>query len=180
MIHARKKLGIYTAEIFGFSVSFANITGVKTMVKIEKILFPTELMEYSFKILPYVLAMAEKFNSTIYLLHVIEDLSKWGGFYIPHLSLDVYQNEALEAAEKLLDRVCKQKMQGCPKFERRICSGDPAPEILKTIDSDDINLVIMGTHGNKGLEHAIFGSVAEKVVKKSPVPVLVVNPYTLK
>ena len=46
------------------------------MVKIDKILFPSELREYSLKILPYVVSMSEKYNSTIYLLHVIDDISK--------------------------------------------------------------------------------------------------------
>ena len=150
------------------------------MVKIEKILFTTELRDYSLKILPYVTSMSEKYNSIIYLLHVIEDLSKWGGFYIPHISLDIYQKEAIEAAEKLMDKVCRQHMQGCHNFQRRILSGNPATEILKTIDSEAIDLVVMGTHGPKGLEHAIFGSVAEKVVKNSAVPVLTINPYRLK
>ena len=150
------------------------------MVKIDKILYPSELREYSLKILPYVLSMSEKYNSTIYLLHVIDDISKWGGFYLPHISLDLYQKEALEAAEKFLEKVCEQQMKGCPNFERRILSGDPAAEILKTIDSEAIDLVVMGTHGYKGLEQAIFGSVARKVVKNSPVPVLTINPYKLK
>jgi nucleotide-binding universal stress UspA family protein len=150
------------------------------MLKIDKILFPSELREYSLKILPYVISMSEKFNSKIYLLHVIEDFSKWGGFYIPHISLDVYQKEAMEAAEKLMDRVCRDQMQGCPDFQRIILSGNPASEILKTIDSEAIDLVVMGTHGYKGLEHAIFGSVAEKVVKNSAVPVLTINPYKRK
>ena len=150
------------------------------MVKIDKILFPSELREYSLKILPYVLSMSEKYSSTIYLLHVIDDISKWGGFYVPHISLDLYQKEAMEAAEKFMDKVCEQQMKGCPNFERRILSGDPAVEILKTINAETIDLVVMGTHGYKGLEHAIFGSVARKVVKNSPVPVLTINPYKLK
>ncbi len=150
------------------------------MVNIDKILFPTELKEYSLKMLPYVISISEKYSSSIYLLHVIADIRKWGGFYIPHTSLDSYQREAMEAAEKFMDKVCEQQMQDYPNFERRICSGEPDAEILKTIESEDIDLVIMGTHGYKGLEHAIFGSAAEKVVKKSPVPVMVVNPYTLK
>jgi nucleotide-binding universal stress UspA family protein len=150
------------------------------MVKIDKILFPSELREYSLKILPYVLSMSEKYNSTIYLLHVIDDISKWGGFYLPHISLDLYQKEAMEAAEKFMDKICDDQMKGCPNFERKICSGDPATEILKTIDAEAIDLVMMGTHGYKGLERAIFGSVARKVVKNSPIPVLTINPYKLK
>ena len=150
------------------------------MIKIDKILFPSELREYSLKILPYVLSMSEKYNSTIYLLHVIDDISTWGGFYIPHISLDLYQKEAMEAAEKFMDKACEHQMKGCPNFERRILSGDPAAQILKTIDSEAVDLVVMGTHGYKGLEQAIFGSVARKVVKNSPVPVLTINPYKLK
>ena len=150
------------------------------MLKIEKILFPSELTEYSLKILPYVISMSEKYSSEIHLLHVVQDISEWGGFYIPHISFDLYQKEAIEAAEKLMDKVCRQQMQGCPNFQRIILSGDPAAEILKTIDSEAIDLVVMGTHGYKGLEHTIFGSVAEKVVKNSAVPVLTINPYNLK
>jgi nucleotide-binding universal stress UspA family protein len=86
----------------------------------------------------------------------------------------------MEAAEKFMDKVCEHQMKGCPNFERRILSGDPAAEILKTIDSEAVDLVVMGTHGYKGLEQAIFGSVARKVVKNSPVPVLTINPYKLK
>jgi len=86
----------------------------------------------------------------------------------------------LKGAEKALDRVCEEQLQSCPNFQRRVLSSDPAQEILKTIDSEGIDLVIMGTHGRKGLEHVFFGSVAENVVKKSPVPVLTINPYTVK
>jgi len=149
------------------------------MVEIKKILFPCELGQNSVKILPYVLSVAERYNGKIYLLHVIEDILKWGGFYVPHLSVELFQKEALKAAGKFMDKVCEEKTRGCPNFIRRIVSGDPATEILKTIESEDIDLVIMGTHGRKGLEHTLFGSVAEKVVKKSPVPVLIVNPYKI-
>jgi len=150
------------------------------MVEIKKILFPCDLTENSSKVLPYVLSVSEKYNSMIYLLHVVQDLLKWGKLYIPHPSMDDFQKEALEGAEKGMDRVCQEQLQSCPNFQRRIVSGDPAVEILKTIDSESIDLVIMGTHGRKGLEHTIFGSVAENVLRKSPVPVLVVNPHKLK
>jgi nucleotide-binding universal stress UspA family protein len=55
--------------------------------------------------------------------------------------------------------------------------GDPAEEILKYIAQEKVDLVIMGTHGRKGLDRVLFGSVANEVVKKSPVPVLTINPY---
>ena len=151
------------------------------MVEIKKILFPIDFTENSSIIFPYVLSVSEKYDGMIYLLHVVEDLSTWSsGFYIPQISLTRYQEEALKGAEKTMKRVCKEQLQGCPNFQKRILSGDPAQEILKTIESEGIDLVIMGTHGRKGLEHVFFGSVAENVVKKSPVPVLTINPYKLK
>jgi nucleotide-binding universal stress UspA family protein len=152
------------------------------MRNIKKILFPIDLTEDSSKILPYVLSVSEKYNSMIYLLHVLEDLRLGYRAYVPnvpHNALNIFQKEALQIAEKAMDRVCEEQLQGCPNFQRRITSGDPVAEILRIIDAEDIDLVIMGTHGRKGLEHVVFGSVAEKVLKKSPVPVLVMNPYNV-
>ena len=150
------------------------------MVEIKNILFPIDLTENSSKILPYVLSVSEKYNSMIYLIHVVQDLHRWGRVYIPHTSMDKFQQEALENAEKALDTVCEEQLESCPNFQRRVVSGDPAMEILKTIETEDIDLVVMGTHGRKGLEHILMGSVAGNVVKRSPVPVMTVNPYNLK
>ena len=150
------------------------------MIEIKKILFPLDLTENSSKILPYVLSVSEKYNSQIYLLHVVQDLNKWGKLYVPHPSMDKFQEEAIKNAEKAMDKICKNQLQSCPNFQKRVVSGDTVDEILKIIESESIDLLIMGTHGRKGLEHVIFGSVAENVVKKSPVPVLSINPYKLK
>jgi nucleotide-binding universal stress UspA family protein len=149
-------------------------------VEIKRILFPVDFTEHASKILPYVLSIAEKYDAMIYLLHVVEDFSKWGGLYIPHIPVDRFQAEALKGAEKTLDKVCQEQLQGCPNFQKTILFGDPATEILKTIEAEGIDLVIMGTHGRKGLELVFFGSVAENVVKKSPAPVLTINPYKVK
>ena len=150
------------------------------MVVIKKILFPCDFTENSTKILPYALSICEKYGAVIYLLHVVEDFSQWGGFYVPHIPFDRFREGALKGAERTLDRVCEEQMLGCPNFERKIVFGDPAQEILKTIESEKIDLVVMGTHGRKGLELVFFGSVAENVVKKSPAPVLTINPYKVK
>ena len=150
------------------------------MLEIKRILFPIDFTRNSSKILPYVLSISKKYEAVIYLFHVIEDFSEWGGFYIPHIPIKRYHEEALKGAQRTLDRVCKEQLQNCSGFEKRIVFGDPAQEILKSIESEAVDFVIMGTHGSKGLEHVFFGSVAETVVKKSPVPVLTVNPYRVK
>jgi nucleotide-binding universal stress UspA family protein len=150
------------------------------MLEIKRILFPIDFTENSSKFLPYVLTVSEKCDGMICLLHVVEDFSKWDGFYIPHIPLERYHEEALKGAEKTMNKVCEEQLQSCPNFQRKILFGDPAQEILKAIEEESIDLVIMGTHGRKGLEHVVFGSVAETVVKKSPVPVMTINPYLRK
>jgi nucleotide-binding universal stress UspA family protein len=150
------------------------------MLEIKKILFPFDLTENSSKILPYVLSISEKYNSLVYLIHVVQDLNKWGKLYVPHPSMDKFQEEAIEVAKKAVDTVCENHLQRCPNFQKKVVSGDTVEEILKVVESEEIDLLIMGTHGRKGLEHVFFGSVAENVVKKSPVPVLVINPYKVR
>lgn len=150
------------------------------MVEIKKILFPVDYIENSSKILPYVLSMAEKYESMIYLLHVVPNIDKWGVHYLPHPSMKTFQAEAMEGAKKAMEKLCNDQLKGCPNFKRLLVSGDPAIEILNMVEAEGIDLVIMGTHGRKGLEQVFFGSVAEKVVKKSPVPVFVINPHKIE
>ena len=64
-----------------------------------------------------------------------------------------------------------------PGTKTAVVAGDAAEKIIEYIEDQNIDLVIMGTHGRKGMDKIIFGSVAERVVKTSPVPVMVVNPY---
>jgi nucleotide-binding universal stress UspA family protein len=153
------------------------------MKEIKRILFPVDFTENSSKVSPYVLSISEKYDAEIYLLHVVVDFSQWGGYDISDIRMGRYrefQEEAFKDAETILERVCEEHLQDYPNFQKRILSGDPAKEILKFTESKEIDMVIMGTHGRKGLDHVFFGSVAENVLRKSPVPVLVINPHTLK
>jgi nucleotide-binding universal stress UspA family protein len=148
------------------------------MRKIQKILFPYDLSENALKVLPYALSLSKKYDGEIHVLYV-EDVHVWGGHYVPHPSMEVFLEEAREAAQRALDKFCDEQLLACPYFQKKTVSGDPANEILKMIESEDIDLVVMGTHGRRGIKYRVFGSVAETVVKKSPVPVLVVNPHNL-
>jgi nucleotide-binding universal stress UspA family protein len=91
----------------------------KAMIEIKKILFPLDLTENSSKILPYVLSVSEKYNSLVYLLHVVQDLNKWGKLYVPHPSMDKLQKEANEAAKKAMDTFVKISYKAAPIFKKR-------------------------------------------------------------
>ena len=147
------------------------------MLTIKKILFPCDLSEHSILLLKYVMSLSEKYGSEVYVLHVVQDLKHWGTMYLNYDFLNVGETEVFHSAEKALNRFCKTYFHNCSNVHKRIVSGMPSTEILKAIKQYDIGLVVMGTHGYTGIEHTIFGSVTENVIKKSAVPVLVVNPY---
>ena len=150
------------------------------MVTINRILYPIDFSECSYRVLPYVVSLAEKFGAAIYLLYVARDLRHFAGFHVPHTSISLFTKELLEASERMMDDVCKEHLDRCPNFQRKVTVGDAGETIVKTAETEEVDLIVMGTHGRKGLDRTLFGSVAGYVVKHASVPVLTVNPYRLK
>jgi len=83
--------------------------------------------------------------------------------------VDKLMEWADKSANKRLEQVCEKYLDGCPLYIKHVSVGDPAQEILKLIDSEKVDMVVMASNGEKG--HYRFGSVTEKVVKNAPIPV---------
>ena len=147
------------------------------MKDFKKILFPVDLSESSPKLVPYVTTMAEKFGAEIHLLFVARVFQYFSGIYVPHPSISKFEDEIVEGAKKRLKEFTEEYFSDFPETRAEVVPGDISEEILKYTGSKGIDLLILGTHGRKGLEKVVFGSVAERVAKTSPVPVLLVNPY---
>jgi len=149
------------------------------MKEFKKILFPVDLSETSPKLVPFVKSMAKKFDAEIHLLFIARIFQHFTSIYVPHASINLFETEIVEGAVKKLYESKEEYFADFPETRSNVVIGDAAEEIMKYIQSEGIDLVIMGTHGRKGVDKVIFGSVAEKVVKTSPVPVLIVNPYNV-
>jgi nucleotide-binding universal stress UspA family protein len=149
------------------------------MLAIQKVLFPCDLTPHSAKILTYALALADTFKARLCILHVVQDLRSWAGLYMPHKHLGLEQQEVVAHAQKSLIQFCLEIPAAREKAEKHVVSGDPVEEIIAFAKKEAIDLIVMGTHGRTGLEYSLFGSVAAKVVRLSPVPVLTVNPETV-
>jgi len=147
------------------------------MKEFKRILFPVDLSESSAKIVPYVQTVAKKFGSKIHILFVARVFDYFTGIYVPLPSIATMEKDIIDGAEKRLDEFVEQYFSDYPETITSVVSGDATDMIIQYITSNEIDLVIMGTHGRKGLDKAIFGSVAGHVVKTAPVPVMVVNPY---
>ncbi len=119
--------------------------------------------------------LAEKFSAKLIVLHVINEPIDLRGFYVPHISFDKLEEEIEEGAKKMMESFCRQHMAGFENFEPLIVPGLPYDEIITQAEAHGADLIVLGTHGRTGLDHVLFGSTAEKVVRKSQAPVLTVR-----
>jgi nucleotide-binding universal stress UspA family protein len=97
------------------------------------------------------------------------------GFYVPHISFEKLEEEIEEGARKMMEKFCRSHIRDFDNFETQIVPGVPYDEITRKAQEISADLIIMGTHGRTGLDHVLFGSTAEKVVRKSAVPVMTVR-----
>lgn len=146
------------------------------MNEIRKILFPTDFSQGADEVLSYAISMAEKYNAEINILHVVHQIADMTNFYVPHMSFDVIEAEMEDAARTNLEKVCGERLEGKLAYNICIRKGIPYREIISATEELGTDIIVMGTHGHKGIDHVLFGSTAEKVVRNSKVPVLTVRP----
>ena len=144
------------------------------IMEVNKVLWPTDFSSSAEKALPFVTDLTQKYGAEIHVLYVIEDLahheSWYGDFDRSHV--DKLLDWADKSAKKRLDQVCEKYLNSCPLYIKHIAVGDPAQEILRLVEKEKVDMVVLATHGRKG--HFSFGSVTERVVKNAPVPVVTV------
>jgi nucleotide-binding universal stress UspA family protein len=146
------------------------------MKQVQKILFPIDFASHFESLVPWVSTFADKFGATVYVLFVTQDLSNFSTFFVPHSNIQSFQEEAMGAARKKMAAAAQEFFNRFPKLETRVEVGAPAEQILALAKKEKVDLIIMGVHGRKGLDRAIFGSVADKVVQSAPCPVLTIRP----
>jgi nucleotide-binding universal stress UspA family protein len=145
----------------------------------KNILFPIDFSECAEKVFPYAIDMARKFDAKLYLLFVARDISYLEAIDVASQLLVDTLAEVTRAGTNRMDAFCEKHLGDFPNYKAKVVSGDPADEILKFADKQKIDLIIMGTHGRKGLDRILIGSVADRVIKNAPIPVLTVNPFRL-
>lgn len=144
------------------------------MLEVKKILFPVELSPISDRLAPHVRYRVEKFGAELHLLHVLIDPLHFASIYYLEAGNLKSREMLIEETEQELDRFCARNSL---QARRAVHIGDTVEGILEYAKDNDIDQIIMGTHGRKGLERIIIGSVARRLVRRSPVPVLTINPF---
>lgn len=141
----------------------------------KKILCPIDFSEFTDETLLYALDIAKKYDAELHLIHVIPNLNyftPYESFFTPENLIVVEKNMEAEVNKDFEDIMKKIDVP----VKKVVKNGAAFVEIIDYAKSESIDLIIIGTHGRTGLEHILIGSVAERVIRKSPCPVLTVRP----
>ena len=145
------------------------------MRNFSKILIAVDFSDSSVNAFQLALSMARQYSAQLLVLHVINEPVDLRGFYVPHISFEKLEEEIEEGAQKMMESFCRRNLEDFSNYECRIVPGLPYEQIIAQAGEKGADLIVMGTHGRAGLDHVLFGSTAEKVVRKSDLPVLTVR-----
>ncbi len=143
------------------------------MTPFNHILVPVDFSEPAQRALDLALTLASKFESKVTLLHASWTppsayMAYGEGIYWPTAEME-------QAAQRELDALASRAKAQHPRTESALIAGEPWQMILEAAKARGCDLIVMGTHGRRGLSRVFLGSVAEKVVRLSPVPVMTVS-----
>ena len=148
------------------------------MNKFKKILCPIDFSEYANEALKFAVLLAEKNRSSLHLIHILPKINYYdwnmNGVY-PLISEELLDNEKRETENKLIDLVKKLKAQN-PKIDisyEMIDTNTIADNIVNIAKKTNTDLIIMGSHGRKGIDRILMGSVAESVLRNAECNVMI-------
>jgi nucleotide-binding universal stress UspA family protein len=144
-------------------------------MQIKTLLFPTDFSNGARAAMDYALSLAKDYQAKLVLLYVIQDISiaEW---YIPStLSVADLVEDMQKSAQKEMDKWGEEARGRVKDVEQIVERGVPFVEIIRTAKEKNADMIVIGTHGRTGIDHMLFGSTAEKVVRKAPCPVLTVR-----
>jgi universal stress protein A len=145
-------------------------------MEIRQILAPTDFSEFSKQAIDYALALAQTFDAKLLLLHVIEmPAYPVEGFVPPSIGTTLLEDLERQARFDLA-QVLPAAPDAKVEVMRQVVVGTPYRTIVEVAEAEKVDLIVMATHGRTGLSHLVMGSVAERVVRTAPCPVLTVRP----
>lgn len=145
------------------------------MITVKKILCAVDFSEYSPVVADYASTIAKAMGAEIICLYVAPSLDQYVGFHIPPSSIENFVGEIVSGADTTMETFIEENFKDSTT-KGQVLTGYPAEEILSLAKTEKVDMIIMGTHGRKGIDRILFGSVAEKVVKAAICPVLTIRP----
>ncbi|WP_461209734.1 universal stress protein [Desulfocurvus sp. DL9XJH121] len=145
------------------------------MAEIKKILCAIDFSDSSVQVAEYAAHLVTKLNAELVVLYVAPSLNQYVGFHVPPSSIENFVGGIVDGAEQTMEVFIQDNFQGLG-VSGRVATGYAAEEILGIAKEEGADMIVMGTHGRRGIDRILFGSVAEKVVKSAEIPVLTIRP----
>lgn len=145
------------------------------MLTLTRLLCPTDFSDVSTRAEAYAVALARHYDATLHLLHVDPPMPIMAPYGEIPLDVRLFEVQREQAEADLTASKARAAAAGVV-VDTSLRGGQPAREILSLATESSADLVVIGTHGRGGVEHMLLGSVAEKVLRKAPCPVLIVPP----
>jgi nucleotide-binding universal stress UspA family protein len=152
------------------------LIGGNIMLAIRKILVPVDLDQHTEQIVDYALNFARQFDAEVMLFHAVEFIVL-GEMALGNPTYDDLNAARQAEATKTLSKLVEASAGKVRQLTSKVLLGDTVDEILTCARQEEFDLIIMGSHGKRGLEKILLGSVAERVLKNAHCPVLIMNPY---
>jgi universal stress protein A len=148
------------------------------MRRIRQILAPTDFSESSKQAVAYAYELAQTFGAKLVLLHVVEELPSYIGFIPPGGAAMLLKDLERQAHLDLAEVLPEAEAAGV-EVTRQVVLGSPSHEIVKVAAAEKVDLIVIATHGRTGFSHLVMGSVAERVVRTAPCPVMTIRPMAV-
>lgn len=145
------------------------------MPTLKKIICALDLSDQSKVVADYAVMLAKMSDASVIALYAAPTLTQYTGFHIPPNTIDTFVGEIVSGAEIAMKDFVEKNFQGV-NVQSVVVVGYAAEEILSLAQTEQVDMIVMGTRGRKGLNLILFGSVAEKVVKNAKCPVLTIHP----
>jgi len=149
------------------------------MKQFKKLLIATDFSELSTAAIEFGRSLISRYKAKLYIIHVVDNLPTMA-MRTTELTADTVAHNAETRAKKELKNFIAPRLKGMKNVSTVVKIGEAHEEIVNFAKKQKVDLIVLATHGRTGLAHVLIGSVAEKVVRHSPVPVLTVKPAGLR
>jgi nucleotide-binding universal stress UspA family protein len=142
------------------------------MIALKTILFPTDFSDISLYALDYAVSFARQYGAKLVLMHVVDVFLSDPAYFAPYVPVEGMQEDFEKRSRERLGEIAATKVPGGIPVELVVTQGRAFVEVVREAKRREVDLIVLSTHGRTGLGHAMFGSTAEKIVRKAPCPVL--------
>ena len=149
----------------------------KLPLNTNRILSPIDFSDHSIMTMLIAREVAKLYDAKLQVLHVIEETTHPAFYGISKEIVWGLRAEIVNRSEKELSRIFHENKEPVVAWEFKVIAGHISNEILEYALRNSVDLIVLATHGLSGLKHFLLGSVAEKVIRRSPCPVLVIKPF---